>query len=81
MRKFYLLFMLALVCAVGAWADGVATVDGIQTGYIYTIKSTRNAITWNGTDANCVGAALDASNPNHQFVAIKTAGYDDRFYL
>lgn len=59
----------------------VTTVDGIKTGRIYTIKSSRNAITWNGSDANCVGAALDASNQNHQFVAVKMAGSNDRFYF
>ncbi|MDK0592862.1 hypothetical protein P5F20_15165, partial [Clostridium perfringens] len=56
-------------------------VYGIKDGYIYTIRSARNAITWDGTSSNCAGAALDASNPNHQFMAIKVAGSDNRFYF
>ena len=61
--------------------DVVTTVDGIKTGRIYTIKSSRNAITWDGSSANCVGATLDATNRNHQFVAVKMAGSNDRFYF
>ncbi len=73
--------MLLTMCVGASWADGVATVSGIQDGYIYTIKTSRNAITWDGSSANCVGAALDATNENHQFVAIKVVGSDDRFYF
>ena len=80
MRKITSL-LLALVCTVGAWAEGVATVDAIQNGYIYTIASTRNAITWDGSDTKCVGAALDANNVNHRFVAIKSSIGDDCFYF
>ncbi len=80
MKRFYL-FMFALVCTMVAWADGVATVDGIRNGYIYTIRSARNAITWDGTSTNLVDAALEADNPNHQFVAIKVVGSDSCFYF
>lgn len=73
--------MLLTMCVGASWADGVATVSGIQDGYIYTIKTSRNAITWDGSSANCVGAALDVTNENHQFVAIKVVGSDDRFYF
>ncbi len=79
--KKLLLSLVALLSTVGAWAEGVATVDAIKNGYIYTIKSARNAITWDGTSSNCVGATLDATNVNHQFVAIKLDGTTDQFYL
>lgn len=81
MRKITSLLMLLCAFVGAAKADGVATVDAIKDGYIYTLKTSRNAITWNGTDTKCVGAALDASNENHQFVAIKVSGSDDRFYF
>ena len=82
MKKFYL-FLLALILQMGGatWAEGVATVDGIQHGYIYTLKTIRNAITWDGSSTNCVGAALNASNVNHQFVAMKVDGSTNQFYF
>ena len=82
MKKFYL-FLLALILQMGGatWAEGVPTVDGIQNGYIYTLKTSRNAITWDGSSTNCVGAALDESNVNHQFVAMKVDGSTNQFYF
>ena len=80
MRKLFV-FMLTLLSAVGAWAAPLTAVDQIKDGYIYTFKTARNAITWDGSAANCVGAALDANNENHQFVAVKWTGHENRFYF
>lgn len=57
------------------------TVDEILDGHIYTIRSARNAITWNGSASQCIGASLNADNDNHKFVAVKCGANAGRFYF